>query len=212
MSMEKKLNVGEWFGFPDLKALGGFTGVVSQGVVDLTISDSAKQKGGSTPGRVRSSAAGSNAVKTHRNYRWVPWATGAVNYAEAQGMDVLSGSFSGCYMIRYKEAGGSWRVAHVSTGDGTDARGDWNTLAAQPGFQISHGFKPYDIGRDQGLHANMTGAFRFLGLITSTGDCWHFIVSPEPWDFDNARATPMRKILYRKKLPSLSQAALQNLA
>jgi len=212
VSLEQKLNVGEWFGFPDLKALGGFTGVVSQGVVDLTVGDSAKQKLETKSTRVRTSAAGSNLVKTHRNYTWLPWATGAVNYADGQGQDVLSGAFSGCFMIRYKEAGGNWRVAHVSTGDGTDARPAWNALAGQPGFQVSHGFKPYDLGRDQGLHAGMTGAFRFLGLITTAGDCWHFIVGPEPWDFATSAPKPLRKILYKKKLPSLSPASLLNLA
>ena len=44
------------------------------------------------------------------------------------------------YLIRYKMAGGSWRVAHVHTPEGIDA---WNELAQTPGFEISCGFKPF---------------------------------------------------------------------
>jgi hypothetical protein len=212
MAIEKKLNRGEWFEFPSLKATAA-QGVVSIGVEERTIGDSAKHAGGLTKGRVRATAAGANAAKAHRNYVWLPWAAGAVNYAEAQGKDVMSGAFSGCYMIRYHEGNGAWRVAHVSLGEGVDSRAEWNALAAQAGVHISHGFKPYDIGRDQATHEVLKGkTFRFIGLITNTGECWHFMVGAEPWDMDLGGPRPYRQILYKKKLPSLPEATLRHIA
>lgn len=211
MAIEKKLNRGEWFEFPSLKATNA-NGVVSLSVEERTIGDSAKQNDPLIKGRVRGTAPGSNLHKAHRNYVWLPWAAGAVNYAEAQGKDVMSGAFSGCYMVRYHMGNGSWRVAHISLGEGVDSRVHWNALAAQNGFHISHGFKPYDLQRDQATHADVKGQFRFIGLITATGDCWHFLVSEPPWDMVQGGERPHRQILYKKKLPSLPEATLRHIA
>ena len=212
MSIEKKLNRGEWFEFPSLNATAS-AGVVSLGVAERSIGDSAKHRDGLTPGRVRGSSDGSNAAKTHRNYVWLPWASGAVNYAEAQGKDVMSGAFSGCYMVRYHRGNGSWRVAHVSLGDGVDSREAWNAHAAENGFHVGCGFKPYDIQRDKATHDALKGqSFRFIGLITHTGECWHFIVGLEPWDMGSGGPSPYRQILYKKRQPSLPQAALLHIA
>ncbi len=123
MGIQRKLKVGEYFQFPNMQAQLADAGVVTKSCSRLTIGDStrgasivakgAASLGGmrvaaeaeATPSKKRSIARGENAAKAHRNFIWMPWVQGAVNYAEQQGLDVMSGPFTGCYMIRYKEPG-----------------------------------------------------------------------------------------------------------
>jgi len=168
MAIEKYFKKGQYFKFPGTGAFHG-RGVVSTGVSLLQINDPTRQKRSESkkwdPRKVtiRGLSRGENPDQADRNFVWLPWVDGAVNYADAQGKDVMSGPFSGCYLIRYKRADSDWRVAHVSTSEdlANDARADWNTLAAENGFVISCGFKP---SRGKTLQT--------YGIITAEGVCY----------------------------------------
>ncbi len=171
MTIEKKINKGELFQFPKTMKPAN-TGVHNSGCIDVTIGDSAKESMFST--RERHSSGGEHATKAGRNFIWIPWMDGAVNYADQQGKDVMSGPFSGCYMIRYKEGGGDWRVAHVHTPGAIDA---WNQLAAGGGFEIGCGFKPYKRRESEGNHD------KTYGIITNEGKCYRVWASEYQYGF-----------------------------
>lgn len=91
-------------------------------------------------------------------FRFLPYVQGAINYCESQGVDVLSGFFSGCIMARYTRDN-VWRVCHVSTGAPNDCQAAWLTIKGQSTVKQVKEFKPH-------LHVT---ADKILGLVTSTG-------------------------------------------
>jgi hypothetical protein len=83
--------------------------------------------------------------------------SGKINYAEMGGKDVLSGMFTGCWMVSYKET--SNRVGHVATQpDAGDCKATWRTHKALRTVTDVKEFRP-DI--------DLAGALN-LGLVTST--------------------------------------------
>lgn len=91
-------------------------------------------------------------------FRYLPYAAGAINYCESQGVDVISAYFSGCLMARYKR-GGSWRVCHVSTGGVNDCKGVWEAIKTDPTVSDVTEFNPF----------NTAISLKTLGLITNNG-------------------------------------------
>lgn len=91
-------------------------------------------------------------------FRFLPYVQGAINYCESQGVDVLSGFFSGCIMARYTR-NNTWRVCHVSTGAPNDCQDTWLAIKGETAVKQVKEFKPHD-------HVT---ADKILGLITSTG-------------------------------------------
>ena len=98
----------------------------------------------------------------------VPWVSGKINYADMGGMDVLSGMFTGCWMVLYREGG--FRVGHVATqNDAGDCKATWRRHKALSTVSGVKEFRP-DIG--------LAGEFN-LGLVTSTGDLYKFQLATE---------------------------------
>ena len=199
MTIEKKINKGELFQFPKTMAKGG-AGVHNIGCLDIEIGDSAKE--GMFSKAERQSSLGSHATKSGRNFIWLPWMEGAVNYADQQGKDVMSGPFSGCYMIRYRQGGGDWRVAHVHTPGAID---DWNAMAAGGGFEIGCGFKPYLRRNTEDDHD------KTYGIITSTGSCYRIWAGKAEYGFVD-KTVAMRRIKEVKLITNTpSPASLKTL-
>lgn len=198
MGIHKKLRRGQLFQFPKT-AKPASNGVRSEGCVEYTIDDSSKQGFFGTTERL--SAPGSNAGKNHRNYIWIPWMPEAVNYTEQQGKDVMSGPFSGCYMIRYRIAGGGWRVAHVHTPGAIDA---WNTHANTNGFEIGSGFKPY-LRRESESNHDKT-----YGIITDDGNCYRVWAGEYQYGHQDP-TIGLRSIKEIVKIDSLPPNDLKNL-
>lgn len=203
MGIETKLAPGEYIELP-LTGAQKANGVVSLGCTRLSIKVSKKVSGYDATTRRIEDGYNPKEKKSHRNFVWLPWSVGAVNYTEQEGKDVLSGRFSGCYMIRYKLAGGSWRVAHVDTPGGITA---WNALAQANGFEISGGFKPY-----QEANVAKYGAAPTYGIITDTGVCYRLIVAPVAWDKKTGANSIYSKILEVSAVESLSADQLRVLA
>lgn len=95
------------------------------------------------------------------NFRFLPYAEGAINYCESMGVDVISAYFSGCIMARYKRSG-SWRVCHVSTGGGNDCKSKWEGIKSESTVSDVTEFNPFDSARSA----------KTLGLITATGQLY----------------------------------------
>jgi hypothetical protein len=213
MGIEQVLNVGDLAKFPPAYSGNPSNGVISIGtttklqVVDKRVTITVKG-GISLPGlnpvfaktteesMSRNIAVGENIEESYRNYYWLPWILGAVNYADQQGKDVMSGPFSGCYMIRYKHVGGSWRVAHVDMPGGSKA---WNELASEDGFTIDCGFKPFLADRLGAASDDTT-----YGVITSDGKCWRMCAS-------TTNLKSQRLIKEVKAIDSLAPESLFNL-
>jgi|TARA_R110000868_G_scaffold41978_3_gene142487 hypothetical protein len=201
MGIETKLAVGEFIQLPKGSSPVR-NGVISEGCAEHSIQISQKVKGYDAKTRQIQEGFNAKTKKSHRNFVWLPWMVNAVNFTDQGGKDVLSGRFSGCYMIRYKMPGGSWRVAHVHTPEGIDA---WNELAQTPGFEISCGFKPFVAAKAKELGSNA----HTYGIITDTGLCHRLIVKETRWDFSKGEADIYNEIIEISSVATLSPEQLR---
>lgn len=89
-------------------------------------------------------------------FKWLPWVDGKINYCPAQGNDILSGFFSGCWMARYLED--DWRICHIALQDNPkDCKEAWR--AKKTTMSEVTEFRP---------HSGMDSE-KILGLITGAG-------------------------------------------
>lgn len=113
-------------------------------------------------------------AKAHRNYQWLEWVKGMVSEVPQNGVDVLTGPMTGCFITRYTRNGVTC-VGHVGTSnnsadqDSIDAKAAWNGLVAVGGTNAT-GFNPF---RDWmgALPPPLAGegAPKFFGLVTAAG-------------------------------------------
>jgi hypothetical protein len=138
------------YNFKDVK--GTPLSEVSVGIVDASVR--------ATHMKVVSILCGlATSTKTTRsvvNFRFLPYAQGAINYCESMGCNVISAYFSGCIMARYK-VGGVWRVCHVSTGGPNDCKVQWDEIKGRA-TDVTE-FKPHELVRND----------KILGLIATDG-------------------------------------------
>jgi hypothetical protein len=169
MALEQKLQVGDCiydFKFPIAQG-GGMPGFANQGVVDTSfkikrVSETVKKR------RILKDKIIVTVEHNELNFRWLPWVSGKINYADLGGKDVLSGMFTGCWMVLYKQ--GNFRVGHVATQtDDMDCKPFWRQHKVLPNVTDIKEFRP-DIA--------LPGALN-LGLVTSTGDLYKIQLADE---------------------------------
>ena len=126
--------------------------------------------------RVSGVVAGENTEKEHRNFQWLRYYGGAINQVRFDDLDVLSGDFSGCWMMEYKKDGILY-VGHVGTVDDATkphsiaSKKAWSDFAlANPG-DVIRGFSPARAWSDAAnrppkVHGDGLG--RIWGLITKS--------------------------------------------
>src|SRR5882724_5365790 len=73
---------------------------------------------------------------------YLPFVKNGINWAPAQGEDVISYNFTGCIMAVFTQ-GGVRKVCHVSTGEGQDCKDAWQAIKAQSSQVFE--FKPSDF-------------------------------------------------------------------
>jgi hypothetical protein len=137
--------------------------------------------------------------KQHRNFRWLPYAPGGITMAATGGMDILSGKFTGCWMIAYRVEGRPEPyVAHVGTVDTNQptsaatnnaVKATWNNFAGGDRIRVLAGFKPSDtfllnlpraIGKDSifvtlgGVSCNPEPLLYAIGLYGQKDDDNHY--------------------------------------
>ena len=169
MALEQQLMVGDCiyaFKFPIAQG-GGDPGFVNVGVVDTSFK--IRRVTESTKKRVlRKDKVTVTVQHNEVTFRWLPWVSGKINYADMGGMDVLSGMFTGCWMVLYRQ--GNFRVGHVATqNDAGDCKAVWRAHKALATVSGVKEFRP-DIG--------LPGALN-LGLVTSTGDLYKIQLAGE---------------------------------
>lgn len=161
--IEKKINKGQYLNFgaiAEVKGAGAEPGLVSSGCENRSITVSTREHWYSAKKREVQAGHGD---KSQRNFIWLPYVPGAINYTESTGLDVLSAKFTGCYMIAFTD-NGARRVCHVAT---PEAKAAWNAYAARPEVQILAGFKPTDHV-DTKINGTTDTGLECLGLITAT--------------------------------------------
>lgn len=162
------------FNFPGF-GKGGDPGMSTDGVVDATFRVRRVEKRRHGIFWMTQTITTSDAAVS---FRWLPWVDGKVNYCSAQGNDVLSGFFSGCWMARYLED--DWRVCHITLqAKEKDCKAVWRekktTVASVTEFLPHAGIKAEKI---LGLVTG-TGAFYAIGLNVSND-----LEIKNPWKTD----------------------------
>ena len=125
--------------------------------------------------RVSQISAGENQAKVHRNFQWLGYYGGAVSQVAFDNLDVLSGNFSGCWMMVYKKNGVTY-VGHVGTVDepthakSIAAKKAWVDFATASPRAIKRGFNPARVwthpdSRPPKIDGD--GIPRIWGLVTS---------------------------------------------
>ena len=200
--IERKLTPGEFISLGDISEIPpqGAGPEVTFGCEDRTIGISENFFGP----KKRTINPGENlsANKGHRNFIWLPFMPTKTNYTLSQGKDVLSGKFSGCYMISYT-VGGMRRVAHVAT---PEAKASWNATVANVNYQMIAGFQPMESVNVNGLNMLKDDLdVVFLGLITAIDTLYSVVLAKL-----DARGTRFR-IMKVDLVPSLAHNVLTNL-
>jgi len=202
VTIEKKMNKGQLMEFPATTAENG----------PATIGDSRKftntekTKFGNPDfkaSRIRNIDT-AHVAKTKRNYVWLRYKIGEVSNELMGGLDVLSGKFSGCYMIKYQIPGQAWRVGHVDTGpEGGEAGvAAWNKMVVDENPEIACGFKPFqaEFADDFGITTCTYGIItadkhRCYSIVTNNSAVWNFE------DSHDTNIRLIRKVTKRKTIP-----------
>lgn len=148
----------------------------------------------------RTSALGAGHVaKAHRNFVWLAWIPGIVNEIRPNGMDILTGPMSGCWITSYLK-GGVQYIGHVGTEDdpasanSIAAKGAWNTWAAGVFMGSYSGFKPTtDWGLVQPAIKSGETLPKTFGLVTGTGD-FYIMAAYQVGSGSRIRIAGMKKV------------------
>lgn len=124
--------------------------------------------------RVSTTAVG-QVAKAHRNFVWLEWLSGMLSIVRSNGVDVLTGPMSGCWITEYMENGVRY-IGHVGTVNNAldpasvAARTAWNTVAAGIPIGARAGFNPFNdwVGPPPAQLPG-EGASKFFALVTAAG-------------------------------------------
>ena len=126
--------------------------------------------------RVSTTSVGASA-KVHRNFVWLEWLGGLVSEVRLNGVDVLTGPMSGCWITTYLR-GGLPYVGHVGTVNlhadplSVAARTAWNNFSAVAMIGAYSGFNPFNdpgVGAVQPGPLAGEGAMKTFALVTAAG-------------------------------------------
>ena len=117
---------------------------------------------------------------------WLPYAPGKIAWEELIGRDVLSGKFSGCWMVVYTWFGMT-RVAHIGTTEPASAatnavHREWNSFRNEHPGWVQRAFKPYSPERDPlpvPTGRDIVGRPAWFGLITAQRECYSITTYPQ---------------------------------
>lgn len=117
---------------------------------------------------------------------WLPYAPGKIAWEELTGRDVLSGKFSGCWMVVYNWYGMT-RVAHMGTTEPASAatvnvHKEWDNLRRDHPGCVLRAFEPYSPNRDPlpaATNKDIAGRPAWFGLVTSLRECYSITTYPQ---------------------------------
>lgn len=95
--------------------------------------------------KVSESTAGTNA-KAHRNYQWLGWYSTGISEVPFNGVDVLTGPMSGCWLVTYRR-NGRIHASHIGTDtnrvpETQTLKQRWNQWAMINTHLVVGGFNP----------------------------------------------------------------------
>ncbi len=205
--IEQKLIVGRFLNLTinSPKPAGNQGNFVTQASIAMTIQES-------TGSKVKTS----NVVlgtghKAHRNFQWLHWVPGSICQVPFNGLDVLTGPMSGCYITNYR-IGGQEYVGHIGTDMGPNtpnsiaAKACWNNFATAHPLDVLGGFKPAWIGAlPPTVNGDTTwGLPTVFGLVTMK-EYYTLVTYPQQ------NAANIYRIAGLQKNPSVPLITLQNL-
>ena len=124
-------------------------------------------------------AVGVHAAKGHRTFRWLPWVLGKVSCVNLAGMDTLTGTMSGCWLVTFRY-NGTLYAGHIGTyntpidPETIQAKAAWrNAVRANAPNNIvpvkawnPAGWATQNVNlQGQGLMAEVYGAFTATGEV-----------------------------------------------
>lgn len=127
----------------------------------------------------------------HRIFIWLPWLPGKVSEVAPQGIDVLTGPFTGCWVTSYTRMGTRF-VGHVGTeGWKTSpaslrAKAAWNEMI--PLLSSYSGFEPASATSTQVKTSKAGGTRNVYALVTARGQFYAIVTF-------NVRGRPERKLI-----------------
>ena len=113
--------------------------------------------------------------KGHRNFRWLPYRPWLISEVAFESVDVLSGPFSGCFLVYYRRNGGL-RVGHIGTGPVENAnlnnatKNQFIQNINEGRIQVIAAFDPLQNYQDQDHSARDKRPNLYLGLVTGYGE------------------------------------------
>lgn len=159
--------------------------------------------------------AGQDAAKAHRNFRFLPWYSGAISEVRLDTVDVLTGPMSGCWLVLYRH--GTTRYAgHLGTDIAAPAataavKASWNHFASTNPASVIGGFNPFDAWNTfPKPKTTLDGPGRVFGLYT-TDEHFYAIFAFQQADPLTKFGTTTLRIVDVKRVRSASRTALQNL-
>jgi hypothetical protein len=138
--------------------------------------------------RQRVSSTGVGLVaKAHRNFVWLEWVPGIVNMVEPNGMDILTGPMTGCWIMSFLRNGVHY-IGHVGTEqdhahpNSVAAKAAWNAYAAGVPMTAYSGFNPFN---DPWIAGAVPGSLpgesnrKTFALVTAAGAFYTVITYPQ---------------------------------
>lgn len=211
---QKKLVEGSYFDLsyaapgPVAYAAGDF---VTAPVQDYSTNDSTTAQHANLGKKVTTRTIQPNvhATKAHRNFRFLPWYSGAISEVRLDQVDVLTGPMSGCWLVIFRR-GGHRYAGHLGTDVanpvGTAAvKTAWNNFATNHPGDVVGGFNPFAAWKKYPASKSTNDSTpRIFGLYTTNAH-FHAVFT-----WQQGGSTTLR-IADVKRVKSASLATLQNL-
>jgi hypothetical protein len=108
---------------------------------------------------------------------WLPYVPKMVNQCGSEGLDVISGPFTGCIMGAYDNEFGMRVVCHVATGTGCEgSKDEWKTIAENSSYVVA--FQPSNIYKSKKLTKSVGFGLstKVFGIITPNPCHCHAVV------------------------------------
>lgn len=172
---EERIAVGDYIYGCDFPAgaTGGPPGMSNVGVkdVEITVRKVRTERHGFFYAKKRVVGVDESKV----SFRWLPWVDGKINYCHAQGHDVLTGPFSGCWMAAYTEA--DTRICHIALQvDDRDCKAAWRLKKGSEEVSNIREFRP---------HTSVSKGNTRMGLVTSEGAMYAIGMDKTEYEIDN---------------------------
>ena len=157
--------------------------------------------------RQRTSDVGvGHSPKVHRNFAWLEWLPGVVSEIRPNGVDILTGPMTGCWVTSYLRRGIRY-VGHVGTDmapntpNSLAAKAAWNNFATGAQIGAYTGFNPFNdpwINGPMPVQQAGEANRKTFALVTAEGHFYTVIAYPQA-----SRPTRIRIAGIQRNNPSL---------